>query len=184
VPADAYISCRVPADVKARLRELAVREGATESELIKRLVGSGLPSVSAPTPPSVAPVSVRGTRTWRLCVRLAGADRKLLWERAKARGLSASSYAALQLRVHLQGGNPLPKAEYLTLRQAVLELSAMGRNLNQVARVLQQDGRATVPGRAEVQTMLKIATGLKDHFRALLTANERAWREGNASTSR
>jgi hypothetical protein len=98
--------------------------------------------------------------------------------------LSASTYAALQLRVHLQGGNPLPKAEYLALRQAVLELSAMGRNLNQVARVLHQDGRANVPGRTEVQTMLKLATGLKDHFRALLTANERAWREGNASSGR
>ena len=178
MPADAYISCRVSADVKARLRELAVHEGVSESDLIKRLVGSGLPEVAVLPPPAAVTGSVRGTRTWRLCVRLAGADRKLLRERASGRGLSASTYAALLLRVHLQGGNPLPKAEYLALRQAVLEMSAIGRNLNQVARLLQQDGRANVPGRAEVQTMLKIATGLKDHFRALLTANERAWREG------
>jgi hypothetical protein len=178
MPADAYISCRVSADVKARLRELAAHEGVTASELIKRLVGSGLPAVSGPPPPAAGAAFVRGTRTWRLCVRLAGADRKLLRERANGRGLSASTYAALLLRVHLQGGNPLPKAEYLALRQSVLEMGAIGRTLNQVARVLQQDGRANVPGRAEVQTMLKIATGLKDHFRSLLAANERAWREG------
>lgn len=177
MPANAHISCRVSAEVKTRLRELAVHEGVTESQLIKRLVGSGLPVVVA-SPRDVAVTDiVRGTRSWRLCVRLTGADRKLLRERASSRGLSASAYAALVLRVHLQGGNPLPKAEYLALRQAVLEMSAIGRNLSQVARGLQQDGRANVPGRAEVQTMLKIATGLKDHFRALLTANERAWRE-------
>lgn len=180
MPADAYISCRVPADVKSRLRDLAVREGATESVLIKRLLGSALAESSISATGSSAPVSILGTRTWRLCVRIAAADRRLLRERATARSLSASTYASLLLRVHLHGGNPLPKAEYLALRQAVLELSAIGRNLNQVARILQQDGRANVPGRAEVQTMLKVATGLKDHFRALLTANERAWREGNA----
>ncbi|MBS0377213.1 MAG: hypothetical protein JSS29_01905 [Proteobacteria bacterium] len=177
MPADAYISCRVTADVKSRLRELAVQEGLTESQLIKRLVSSGLPTTTVPPPPPAPHGAVRGTRTWRLCVRLPGADRKLLRERASGRGLSASTYAAHMIRVHLQGGNPLPKAEYLALRQAVLEMSAIGRNLNQVARVLQQEGRANVPGRAEVQTMLKIATGLKDHFRSLLAANERAWRE-------
>ena len=72
MPADAYISCRVPADLKARLRELAVREGATESELIKRLLGPALPG--QPAPPmtqSSPPDATRGTRTWRLCVRLA-----------------------------------------------------------------------------------------------------------------
>ena len=32
--------------------------------------------------------------------------------------------------------------------------------------------------------MFKIATGLKDHFKALLTANERAWKEGSAANGR
>ncbi len=182
--ADIHISCRVSAEVKERLRELAVREGATESMLIKRLVGSVIPGgAAAPLPPAIAPPE-RGTRTWRLCVRLSAADRRLLRERSSARGLSPSTYAAWQLRVHLQGGNPLPKAEYLALRQAIVELNAIGRTLNQVARVLHQDGRAHVPGRTEVQTMLRVATGLKDHFRELLTANQSAWREGNGTGRR
>jgi hypothetical protein len=174
---DAYISCRVPADFKARLRERAVREGATESELIKRLLGPALPG--QPLPPmtqSSPPDAARGTRTWRLSVRLAASDRRLLRERAAARGLSPSTYAALQLGVHLRGGNPLPRAEYLVLRQAVLELRSIGQDLNKATFILQKDNRASVPGRSEVQMMLKIATGLKDHFKALLSANERAWR--------
>ena len=184
MPADAYIGCRVPADLKARLRDLAAREGATESELIKRLLGPALPGQPPPIADSSVPDTPRGGRTWRLCVRLEPGDRRLLRERASARGLSASTYAALQLGVHLRGGNPLPKAEFLLMRQAVLELGSVAHDLQQMARVLRKDSRANVPGRAEVHTMLKIATGLKDHFKALLAANERAWREGSAPNGR
>lgn len=182
--ADAYICCRVPADLKARLRDLAVREGATESELIKRLLGPALPGQPPPTTDSSPTELPRGGRTWRLCVRLEPGDRRLLRERAAARGMSASTYAALQLGVHLRGGNPLPKAEFLLMRQAVLELGSIGHDLHQIARVLRKDNRASVPGRTEVQTMLKIATGLKDHFKALLAANELAWRDGGAANGR
>ena len=182
MPADAYISCRVPADLKARLRERAVREGATESELIKRLLAPALPGQPAsPMTQSPPPDATRGTRTWRLCVRLAPGDRRLLRERAAARGLSPSTYAALQLGVHLRGGNPLPKAEFLLMRQAVLELRSLAHDLSQIARILHKDNRASVPGRAEVHAMFKIATGLKDHFKSLLKANERAWKEGSAT---
>lgn len=184
VVADARIACRVSSDIKARLCDLAAREGVSESVVLKRLLNSALPEPSSSAHASSMPVLIRGTRTWRLCVRVAAADRRLLRDRAGARGLSPSTYAALLLRVHLHGGNPLPKAEYLALRQAVLELSAVGRNLNQVVRVLQQDGHANLPGRGEVQSMLKIATSLKDHFRSLLAANERSWREGDAAPGR
>jgi hypothetical protein len=70
------------------------------------------------------------------------------------------------------------------MRQAVLELGSIGHDLHKIARILRKDSRASVPGRGEVQTMLKIATGLKDHFKALLAANELAWREGSAANGR
>lgn len=182
--ADAYICCRVPADMKARLRDLAVREGATESELIKRLLGPVLPGQPAPLTQPNQPDTTRGIRTWRLSVRLEPGDRRILRERAAARGMSASTYAALQIGVHLRGGNPLPKTEFLLMRQAVLELGSIGHDLEKIARILRKDSRASVPGRAEVQTMFKIATGLKDHFKALLAANERAWKEGGTANGR
>ena len=69
----------------------------------------------------------------------------------------------------------MPRAEYLALRQSVLELTAIGRNLNQIARTINQGGHATLPGRSEVGAMLKVAESLRDHFRELLKANAASW---------
>jgi len=69
----------------------------------------------------------------------------------------------------------VPKAEYVALKQSVAELAAIGRNLNQIARAINHGERAVSPGQAEVRAMLKVAVGLRDHVRGLLTANERSW---------
>ena len=55
------------------------------------------------------------------------------------------------------------------------ELGAIGRNLNQIARAINQGGRPPLPGHSEVATMLKVAEVLRDHFKALLIANQRSW---------
>jgi len=73
--------------------------------------------------------------------------------------------------------------EYVALRQAIDQLAAVGRNLNQIARVLNQGGRAQLPGTRELTSMLEIAEALRDHFRALLDANQRSWQEGRADTT-
>ena len=73
--------------------------------------------------------------------------------------------------------------QLLALRHSIAELRAVGRNLNQMAKALHQDVRATVPGRHELNAMLKVAEGLRDHFKALLRANERCWLQGYAETS-
>ncbi len=52
----------------------------------------------------------------------------------------------------------------------------MGRNLNQIARAMNQGGRPGCRGGREVGAMLKIAEALRDHLRALLKANELSWR--------
>ena len=80
------------------------------------------------------------------------------------------------VRSHLRAAAPLPKAEYLALKQSVLELTALGRNLNQIARAMHQGGRPALPGRAEVGAILEVAEGLRDHFKGLLKANELSWR--------
>jgi antitoxin component of RelBE/YafQ-DinJ toxin-antitoxin module len=171
--ADAFIHCRVTSDVKALVRRLAEREGINESTLVKQLLEvvlrtTAFTDLTAPAPPANV------NREARLYVRLAAEDWRLLKER--------STYVALLVRSHMRGGAPLPKAEYLALRQSVLELTALGRNLNQIARAMNQGGRPALPGRAEVGAMLKIAEGLRDHFRELLKANERSWR-GHAETT-
>jgi hypothetical protein len=177
----ALIACRVTLETKARVRRLARREGITESALIKQLLDVVLRS-SGLDEPTLAPTD-KLNRQGRLYLRMEAQDLRLLQARSKARGMASATYAALALRSHLRGGAPLPKAEYMALRQAIDQLAAVGRNLNQIARVLNQGGRVDVPGRQDVAAMLKVAESLRDHVRALLDANQRSWREGCADTT-
>jgi hypothetical protein len=170
----AVIACCVTSETKARVRALAEREGITESTLVRQLLDtvlrtSTLGELPAPPPPE------KVSRQARLYVRLAAEDWRFLRERASARGMASATYVALLTRSHLRRAAPIPKAEFLALRQSVNELTAMGRNLNQVARAINQGGKAALPGLAPVDAMVQVAAGLRDHFRALLKANELSW---------
>jgi hypothetical protein len=177
----ALIAARVSSETKERVRRLAQRDGITESTLIKQLLDVVLRS-SGLDEPRVAPPA-KLNRQGRLYLRMEAQDLRLLRERSKARGMASATYAALALRSHLRGAAPLPKAEYVALMQSIEGLAAVGRNLNQIARSLNQGGRVDLPGRQEVASMLKIVAALRDHLRALLNANARSWEEGSAQAT-
>ena len=175
VAADAFITCRVTSETKARVRALAHREGTNESAIVKQLLHDALRTLSPCTDASrVRPPRIE--RRERVCVRIGSEDRRLLNERASARGLASGTYVALLVRTHLQGRAPLPRAEYLALRESVLELRAIGRNLNQIARTLNQGAYVEMPARNEVAAILKVVEALGDHFRDLIKANDVSWK--------
>ena len=182
VIADSSIHCRVTPNTKALVRRLAERDGTTESALLKRLLSAALRAASLED--SSAPVAQeKVNRDSRLHVRLERDDWRMLRERSEARGMATATYVYFLVRSHLRGAAPLPKAEYLALKRSVIELTTIGRNLNQIARAMNQGGRPALPGRQEVGAMIRVAEGLRDHFRELLSANERAWRS-DAEASR
>lgn len=149
---------------------------------MRRLLNAAL-AVAAPVsdePPT--PVQDRPGRREQVYLRLTAEDRRRLQERAAARGIPAATYVAILVRTQLTGITPpLPKADYLLLRQSILELAGIARNLNQIARVLNQGGDAAPPGRAEFAGMLKVAEALRDHFKELVRANETAWSRGGTT---
>jgi predicted DNA binding CopG/RHH family protein len=129
--ADAFIHCRVTSDQKALVRRLAEREGINESTLVKQLLEVVLrTSALAGMPPASAPDKIN--RDARLYIRLAPEDRILLKDRATARGMASATYVSLLVRSHLRDIAPLPKAEYLALKESIVELAAIGRDLNQI----------------------------------------------------
>jgi hypothetical protein len=183
MPGDALIACRVTSGTKERVRILAEREGITESMLVRQMLDVVLRTLRLEEPAAALAPAERVSRDARLYVRLEPEDWRLLRERSKGRGLAAATYVSLLISAHLRGAAPIPKDEYLALKQSILELTALGRNLNQIARALNAGGRSTPPGKGEVLAMIKIAEGLRDHFKALLVANQQSWGEGHAKTS-
>lgn len=109
-------------------------------------------------------------------------DRLLLHERAGARGMASATYASVLVRAHLRSLAPLPKDELLTLKQAVSELSAIGRNLNQIARAASGGARVAGVGHEEFRAILKICEALRDHTKSLIKANAASWASGHAET--
>jgi len=180
--ADAFIQCRVTPEIKALVRTLAQRDQVTESALVKQFLEVMLRSSAAPGMTVLE--ELRNThRDMRLYVRLDPNDRLLLNERATARGMPSATYVAVLVRSHLRHLVPLPKQELLALKNAVAELGAIGRNLNQIARAMNQGGRVAGPGREELRAMLQVAGALRDHVKALLAGNAKSWDQGYAETA-
>ena len=181
--ADKFVSFRVDLEMKKLLQSLADREGITESRFLRRLLEPVINSTTLMEPPA-APREII-TRDKRLAIRLQAEDRKLLSERAEIRGVHSATYVALLVRSHLRAHPPLPAAEYLALKQSVAELRAVGRNLNQIARLMNQGG---VPSPSaltgELAAVKKLAPDLRDRVLALVEANERSWLAGDGKLGR
>jgi mobilization protein MobC len=176
--AEAFIQCRVTPAMKTLVRALAEREQITESALVKQLLEVVLRTAALEGFPNLDTLD-KPNRDARLYVRLDPDDRVLLTSRASARGMRAATYVSVLVRSHLRKVTPIPKDELAALKGSIAELRAIGINLNQMARAANQ-GKQTAPGREELQAMLKVAEGLRDHFKALLVANEKSWEQGHA----
>jgi hypothetical protein len=177
-----HLSTWVSAETKQRFGLVAAQLGLSESAFLKCLVelnlqSTGAAAVTIPEPPANP---VRGTR---VSVRLRLDDRQLLRERATARGMATATYASIVLRTHLRAVAPFPERVLIELKRAVAELGAIGRNLNQIARIANQTGRFAGPSSQELQSLLRACTALRDHVKGTIRANTVSWETGHAETS-
>jgi Bacterial mobilisation protein (MobC) len=187
------IKTRVAPEMKVRVNEEAQRQLLTESIWLRRVVDAALRN---------APVSEEslirraGSGSWherfrdghrceepartRICLRIRHGDRLILRERAEARGMPAATYIAALVRAHLRTLAPLPCEEVAALKRSIAELSAIGRNLNQIARAAHQTGRITGPNRDDLRSMLKVCEAMREHIKELVRANRATWDSGYA----
>ena len=165
-------------ETKERFTAVARHQGLSESAMLKRLVDLMLQTAGAGEG-ATTHSACRSAMGSRLSVRLRADDQVLLRERAAARGMPSATYVSVLTRTHLRNLAPLPKEELLALRRAVSELGGIGRNLNQIARAANHGERGSGLGRQDLQVMLKLCGGLRDHVKGLLLANVRSWEQGH-----
>ena len=99
-------------------------------------------------------------------------------------GLASATYVSMLVRTHLRRVSPLPDRELTELRNAVGALGAVGRNLNQIARVAHQTGRVEGLTTADLRAMLTAFEALRAHFKGLIEANIASWETDDAKASR
>jgi hypothetical protein len=183
------LKTRVTPELKTRVTDIARAELLSEAMWLRRLVGHAIqgqtprPALGdCPNPSAVLTggCTAGGGRAARLYVRLRREDGLLLHERAAARGMASATYVSVLVRSHLRELTPLPKDELAALKRAVGELGAIGRNLNQMTRAVNQGGRIGGLGREEFRAILKVCEALRDHTKDLIKANGASWTSGYA----
>lgn len=171
------IRARVTEETYRTVASIARQQQLTESAWLRRLIETTLQSAGVTAETLSAEDAEKSPRQSRLSVRLLPDDDELLQARAKARGIPTATYASVIIRAHVRRLAPLLREERALLHQAINELGAIGRNLNQLARAANQGSPATVK-REELRVLLRACEGLRDHVRGLLEANMKSWESG------
>ena len=170
------VRTRLPATTHAVVEAIARQQQLTESAWLRRLIETTLQSSGVVLQ---ADSKDEPPRQARLMIRLLADDQSLLHARARARGMPMATYASVVIRSHLRGVAPLLKEERVMLHQAIGQLGAIGRNLNQIARLANQGERVFGPSRDDLRGLLRACEGLRNHVRQLVDANLRSWSAGN-----
>ena len=129
----------------ARAHALAVTRQISVSSLLADLLDDALEDDTR----AVAGASPWEARPDRVAIRLRPGDVKAIGRRATVRRMKPSTYIAALVRSHLVADPPLPSAELAVLERATAEVSAIGRNLNQIARAI-NSGAPVPPSMASV----------------------------------
>jgi len=189
------LKAHVSPEIKLQAKAVAEREFLSEAAWLKRLVLREIRTCDAGNSNGHEPCRAEGIRRSGsearghgygkpMLVRLRTEDRLLLDARSEARGMRPATYVSVLIRSHLRNLTPLPKDEFLALKRSIGELASIGRNINQIARAVNEGGRAPGAAREEFRAMLKICEALRDNTKALLRANVTSWEMGHAQADR
>ncbi|MBU9443917.1 MobC family plasmid mobilization relaxosome protein [Burkholderia multivorans] len=169
------LSGRVDPDLKNAFATVAKEQGVTEARLLEIVVAAFLrrtPPIPAPEP---APES-EGVKTKDVRVRLAPFKYRELERLASLRHWSRGTYLAYLFDVHLSGQPRLTEEELQALREATAQLSAVGRNVNQIARALNTSLDEAHQAQALNFEHLKRLIDLeRARVKAVIRANLKSW---------
>jgi Bacterial mobilisation protein (MobC) len=177
-----HLTTWISRDSKERFSRVAEAQGLSESALLRRLVEASLIATTTfdmGAASRAEPVASTG----RISVRLRHDDLIFLRERARARELPMSTYVSYLVRAHLRTQTPLPTAELEALKRSVAEVGAIGRNINQIARAVNQQQWPGGPNHADLLAILRALTALRGHTKALINATLTSWESGYDKTS-
>lgn len=170
----------VVSDVKARFRAVAALRGQTESELLRAMVLIvSNPEDSASTMAVLTPDDIL---THRMTIRLPAFVKVAAADRAKRVGMTPSRWVAALVQSNATASPVFSAGELAALRAATRELAAVGRNINQIARALNEAFHETERVRLDTLAALGAAIDAQGAaIRALVRASQNAWAVGDGA---
>ncbi|QKZ07844.1 plasmid mobilization relaxosome protein MobC [Pseudomonas eucalypticola] len=171
------LSARVEADTKSLFDQRAASLNMTTAALLEKLVEAYLQK-APPEPPPLVTLSdpAKGKAKAWVDVPLAPSEGKALDELAGAMGWPRSKYLAQLFRVHLSAEPRFSEKEMLELRQVTMQLAALGRNVNQVARALNVSlDNANQAHAVQWEVMHRVIDVHRKYVKALVKGNLDYW---------
>ena len=167
----------VETETKTRFRNLAKTRGLSESELLRSvvLVVTGQDAADQPIKPKA-----ENTELERMTVRLPGFLMEAAKQRGKSKGMAASRWVAALVQANLTGKPVMTDKELAVLQASNRELAAIGRNINQIAKALNEAFHETE--RVRLDTLAALNQSITENraaIRSLVRASQQAWEAEN-----
>ena len=178
LPMTSAMRVRVSTTTRTRFRQIAQQSGKTESELLRELVIMAIESVSAERHPGHRHICSNsdGISIQRLTLRIPAPVLEAARKHSRSKGMAISRWIVCLVQASLFKTPVMSREELLQLRECNYELAAIGRNLNQIARVLNAAPTETEKlNKNLIEALQQSVSGTQNAVKNLISASRKAW---------
>ena len=167
----------VDEDLKHRFQQHSLDKGLSESELLRSIIMDALSN--NPFQESDKPdlsLAFEKIETERITVRMPGFLLQAAKEKGREKGMATSRWIAALVQSNIAKNPVMADQELITLKATIRELTAIGRNINQMARAL-NESRNNVD-KVNLDTLYFLGDSLKRNLsavRELVRASQQVW---------
>jgi predicted DNA binding CopG/RHH family protein len=164
----------VDTEIKTRFKNIAKAQGLSESELLRAvaLVVTGQDSADQLVKPDVEKSDLD-----RMTVRMPRFLLEAIDVQAKTKGMAPSRWVASLVQSHLTDQPVMTDDELAALKASNRELAAIGRNINQIAKVLNETFYETE--QVKLDKLAELSQTIeknRETVRALVRASQNSWK--------
>lgn len=170
-----FLSVRVDPELKERLREISALTNVKESELIRFFVIQGLNEAGLNPPPARKSKEVNLDLTYTPTL-LPRYIKDAAIERSKAKGMRLGRWIAALVQSNILGQPVVVHDEVIALRESSRYLLAIGRNVNQIAKALNENFYET--DRVKIEILNELQSAIQqtdDRIDDLVRTSQKAW---------
>ena len=168
---------KVDEDLKQLFKQQTKNNGLSESELLRLIVieAMGKAQFSESNKTDLTPDTEK-SETERITVRMPSFLMQAAKEKGKAKGMATSRWIAALVQSNIAKNPVMADQELNNLKASIRELNAIGRNINQMARALNESRNNT--DKVNLDTLYLLGNSLKRNLsavRELVRASQKVW---------
>ena len=168
---------KVDEDLKKLFKQHTKNNGLSESELLRLIVieAMGKAQFSKSDKTDLKP-NTEKSETERITVRMPSFLMQAAKEKGKAKGMATSRWIAALVQSNIAKNPVMADQELNNLKASIRELNAIGRNINQMARALNESRNNT--NKVNLDTLYLLGDSLKRNLsavRELVRASQQVW---------